>query len=52
METIININEIKAFFDENAASFDLKSTHFDAFLQHLEIDFFEWLKDSIKSFEQ
>jgi len=51
-ETIINVSEIKEFFkeycDEN--NFGFSEQKFDEFLRFLEIDFYDWLKESLKHF--
>ena len=52
METIINVSEVKNLYKEycreNKAEFS--SSKFKGFLNFLEVDFYDWVKENVKQF--
>lgn len=51
-QTIINIDEIRHQFKEYCKEHNLKYSddNFQLFLNFLEVDFYDWIKDNLKYF--
>ena len=51
-QTIINLPEIRSFFMGYCQDMEIPFSDelFNNYLLHLEIDFYDWLKDNVKSF--
>ena len=51
-QTIINLPEIRSFFMSYCQDMEIPFSDelFNTYLLHLEIDFYDWLKDNVKSF--
>lgn len=50
--TVINIDEIRKIFQENCEEENMKYSgqEFQKFLEFLEIDFYDWMKENLKQF--
>ena len=53
-QTIINLPEIRSFFMGYCQNMEIRFSDelFNSYLSHLEIDFYDWLKDNAKSFDK
>jgi len=52
--TIINISEIEKLFREYCENnkIEFSDEKFEKFLQFLETDFYDWVKENLKQFEK
>jgi hypothetical protein len=51
MQTIINSEDIHTFFEENRVESGLSDNDFEGYLAHLEMDFYDWLRENLRSFQ-
>jgi len=50
---VVNIKEIKQLFDEFIQENQIKKTkmkNFESFLKFLEVDFYDWIKENLRSY--